>query len=55
MYLVILKDKTNFITTWYEKECHWSDDIYCVVKLLSQGEYISFDGENFERVEYDHL
>lgn len=54
MYLVIMKDKTSFITTWYEYEDHWSDDVFCVI-ILSLDNHITFDGKNWEEVGYDHL
>lgn len=51
-FLVICKDKTAFYTDWYTKENCWNPDtILCVIN----GDKITFDGENWHDIEYDHL
>ena len=52
-YLVICKDKTSFTTNWFEKEKHWSDDIFCVVN--NYADKITFDGETWNYINFDHL
>lgn len=55
MYIVIMKDKTSFITPWYEYDNHWNDDVFCIIKSAVLGKYITFDGKNWVDIEYDHL
>lgn len=52
-YLVIYKDKYNFLTDWYIYENCWSDDIFCIIDLYNFK--ISFDGKEFKQIEIDHL
>lgn len=51
-YLVICKDNTAFYTDYFYKENSWNPDtILCVVC----GGKITFDGDNWQDIEYDHL
>lgn len=52
-YLVIMKDKTAFMTDWYTNENCWTDEIFCVVDNTK--ELVTFDGKSWTEVEYDHL
>lgn len=53
-YIVICTDQSSFTTGWYEYEKHWnSDTIYCVIDNFN--DTITFDGENWKDIDYDHL
>lgn len=52
-YLVIMKDKTAFMTDWYTNENCWTEDVFCVVDTIK--ELVSFDGKSWVEVEHDHL
>ena len=52
-FLVIYKDKYNFLTDWYIYENCWSDDIFCIIDLYNLK--ISFDGKVFKIINNDHL
>lgn len=51
-YLVVCKDHA-FFTDWFSKENNWCDDIVCVCDILL--DTITYDGENWQDVDYDHL
>lgn len=51
-YLVILKDKSAFMTDWYTYENCWSEDcMICVIDNVR--DKISFDGKTWKDIEYD--
>lgn len=53
-YLIICKDNTAFTTDWYTRENCWdSEKIHCVVNTLAYK--VTFDGENWQEIEEDHL
>ena len=52
-YMVIMNDKTAFVTDWYTHENCWTDEIFCVVDTIK--ERVTFDGRTWLEMEYDHL
>lgn len=52
-YMVIMKDKTAFMTDWYTHENCWAEDIFCVVDTII--DRVTFDGKTWQDVDYDHL
>ena len=53
-YLVICKDNTAFATDWYSHENCWNPEtVHCVVDMYA--DKVSFDGENWQEIEEDHL
>ena len=53
-YLIITKDKKAFYTNWFDFENFYNPDVmYCIIHML-KGE-ITFDGQNWELIEEDHL
>lgn len=52
-YMVIMKDRSAFMTDWYTHENCWSDEIFCVVDTIK--ELVTFDGKEWNEVEHDHL
>ena len=53
-YLIITKDKKAFFTDWFDFENFYNPDVmYCIINMLN-GE-ITFDGQNWELIEEDHL
>lgn len=53
-YLIICKDNTAFTTNWYTRENCWdSEKIHCVVNTWACK--VTFDGENWQEIEEDHL
>jgi hypothetical protein len=53
-YLVICKDQTAFWTDWYTYENMWNGEtIHCVVDVAA--DKVTFNGKDWQEVEYDHL
>ena len=52
-YMVIMKDRTAFMTDWYTHENCWTEKIFCVVDTIK--ELVTFDGKGWIEVEHDHL
>ena len=52
-YMVIMNDRTAFMTDWYTHENCWTDDIFCIVDTL--GDKVTFDGKEWIEAERDHL
>lgn len=53
-YIVICKDQSTFTTNWYEYEKHYNGDtIYCVIDTYN--DKVTFDGDNWKDIDYDHL
>lgn len=51
-YIVVCKDHV-FYTDWFQKENHWCDDIVCIMDMYN--ETVTYDGENWECIDFDHL
>lgn len=53
-YLVICKDHSAFWTNWYTYENMWNDGTinYIVDVALDK---ITFNGKDWQEIEYDHL
>ena len=53
-FLIICKDNIAFTTDWYTQENCWNPEtIDCVLNLI-EGK-VTFDGENWQEIEEDHL
>lgn len=52
-YMVIMNDRSCFMTDWYTNENCWTDDILCVVDTIK--EIVTFDGKTWTEPERDHL
>lgn len=52
MYTIILKDKTAFVTQWYEYENNWNDDL---MFMVIYGLQYSTDGKTWINFDIDHL
>ena len=52
-YMVIMKDRTAFLTDWYSDENCWTDDVFCVVDHV--GCLVTFDGRSWTPPGFDHL
>ena len=52
MYTIIMKDKTVFITQWYEYENNWNEDL---MLMIIHGLQYSVNGKDWINIEIDHL
>lgn len=46
-------DQSSFLTDWFKFECHWTNDIYCVIDQFNDA--ITFDGLTWKEIPCDHL
>ena len=53
-FLVICKDHSAFWTDWYTYENMWNEEIIqSVIDIAADN--ITFNGKDWQKVEYDHL
>lgn len=52
-YIIITRDNKAFRTDWFSSVNNWSDNIHCVIDLLTNS--IMYDGKNWMPIEIDTL
>ena len=52
-YLVIMKDKTMFMTNWYNYENCWNNKIFCVVDTIQ--DTVTYNGKDWTDIDCDQL
>ena len=52
-YMVIMNNKTAFMTDWYTHENCWTNEIFCVVDTIK--DLVTFDGKTWQDVDSAHL